>query len=369
MVDITINQLTYDEARDSNAGVFDALMDSVDKRIEAQHKKSRITGADYATVYLGSLTAVLSESIKFVLGEQEAQKRAELLDEQIKSELKNNEAGGVIDLQKKQLQEQIDLVVAQTAQAYEAIDNSRQETVRANSLNAQNVIKVGKEALLLTSQNSELLLNGTSERALRSEQTLKTTQDKDNATNKTNAEVAVLNAEKLKIDAEELSIDATTSRTNADKLRIDNEAANIAGDTLKKAAETTLLGTQNTVATNQASKLSEETSLLTQKILTEKAQTSDTASNYTGLNDIGGVLGAQKDLYNFQKKGIEGKYKVDSLKTLLDSWGLMFSISDGAMQGTDYVMPDILLGTTAAGYASDANLDSVVTAMVNHTFA
>jgi hypothetical protein len=48
-------------------GVFDILINAVNKNIEIQYNKGRITSAQYADVYLGGLQAVLQQAIQLVL--------------------------------------------------------------------------------------------------------------------------------------------------------------------------------------------------------------------------------------------------------------------------------------------------------------
>jgi hypothetical protein len=48
-------------------GVFDRLIAAVNKNIEIQYQKGRITGSDYANVYLGGVQAVLQQSVQWVL--------------------------------------------------------------------------------------------------------------------------------------------------------------------------------------------------------------------------------------------------------------------------------------------------------------
>lgn len=50
-------------------GVFDVLMAAVNKNIEGQYIKGRITGADYAATYLGAIQSVLAQSVEFALRE------------------------------------------------------------------------------------------------------------------------------------------------------------------------------------------------------------------------------------------------------------------------------------------------------------
>ena len=66
-------------------GVFDELMEAVNLNIEGQYNKKRIDGSDYATVYLGAMQSVISESIRFLLDKDKAtnlQKQGEVLTAQ-----------------------------------------------------------------------------------------------------------------------------------------------------------------------------------------------------------------------------------------------------------------------------------------------
>jgi hypothetical protein len=51
----------------TGTGVFDMLIAAVNKNIEIQYQKGRITGSDYAQVYLGGVQAVLQQSVQWVL--------------------------------------------------------------------------------------------------------------------------------------------------------------------------------------------------------------------------------------------------------------------------------------------------------------
>lgn len=74
MPDISITDVT----NSSNTGVFDVLMEAVNADINEQFQANRLTGQDYANVYLGSMQAVLAESIRYVLQQN-------LVNEQIKT--------------------------------------------------------------------------------------------------------------------------------------------------------------------------------------------------------------------------------------------------------------------------------------------
>lgn len=81
--DIDVNTLTNDQ----NNGVFDKLMSAVNKNIEQQYTLGNIDSTDYANVYLGSIQAVLAQSVQFSLQEQitEAQVSAILKDNELKT--------------------------------------------------------------------------------------------------------------------------------------------------------------------------------------------------------------------------------------------------------------------------------------------
>jgi hypothetical protein len=83
MTDIAITDLTNSSDTSVGTGVFDVLMASIQKQIEYQYDSGRITGAEYATVYLGAVQSVLQQSMQFVLSEQEAGLKADLLEKQI----------------------------------------------------------------------------------------------------------------------------------------------------------------------------------------------------------------------------------------------------------------------------------------------
>ncbi len=54
----------------TGTGVFDDLMEAVTTHLEAQYQLGRITGGDFATVYLGAMQAAISQSVSFTLGQE-----------------------------------------------------------------------------------------------------------------------------------------------------------------------------------------------------------------------------------------------------------------------------------------------------------
>lgn len=112
MADITVAQLTTGTV--AGNGVFDELMKAVNAQLTEQFDKNRITGSDYATVYLGAMQNAMAQGVQFLLGEQIADKQADLLIQKIETEKAQTEdtvtAGPVAGTVKKQQ----DLLTAQT---------------------------------------------------------------------------------------------------------------------------------------------------------------------------------------------------------------------------------------------------------------
>ena len=77
--DLTSNVETSSEYIVTGDGVFDKLMATVNTHLEAQFQLGRITGTEYATVYLGALQATVQQSVAFLLGQDRANAEASLL--------------------------------------------------------------------------------------------------------------------------------------------------------------------------------------------------------------------------------------------------------------------------------------------------
>ena len=72
MIDINIEDVT----NGNGTGTFDILMASMNLHIKSQYDANRITGTDYATVYLGSMQAALAQSVQFALQQEVSNEQA-----------------------------------------------------------------------------------------------------------------------------------------------------------------------------------------------------------------------------------------------------------------------------------------------------
>jgi hypothetical protein len=76
MAAISITEVT--EGLLTGTGAFDKIMSAMQIRLEEEFSQGRITGDDYANVYLGAMTASMQQAVAFVLGRQASDTQAEL---------------------------------------------------------------------------------------------------------------------------------------------------------------------------------------------------------------------------------------------------------------------------------------------------
>ena len=65
----------------TGSGVFDDLMESVTAHLEAQFQLGRITGTDFATVYLGAIQSALQASVSYAIGQEKTNAEVTLLNQ------------------------------------------------------------------------------------------------------------------------------------------------------------------------------------------------------------------------------------------------------------------------------------------------
>lgn len=237
MTAIAVTDLTL--ATLEGTGIFDVLMRANKAHLEAEFNKNRIKGAEYATVYLGSLTQVMQTALQFLLTKEKTDLEAQLLAKQILL-----------------AQKQIDKTTAE-------IDQITQQTAN------------------LVSQKLQIIA-----------QTELTAQQKINAV----TENTVLIAQECKLRAE---FDL------------------IMGNVLKAA---------------------QETALLTQKVATERAQTTA-----LGVDD-NSVLGKQKILYQAQTDGFKRDAEQKAAKLMVDTWNVRRTTDEGTVADSVNNLNDVAVG-------------------------
>ena len=81
---ITISSLTAGVATDdanvvTGTGIFDDMMETVNAHMAAQFNLGRITGSDYATVYLTVMQATIQQAVAYTVGVQKGNAEESLL--------------------------------------------------------------------------------------------------------------------------------------------------------------------------------------------------------------------------------------------------------------------------------------------------
>ncbi len=162
MADILIDDIT----NASGTGVFDTLMEAVSTRIESQYLNNRITGSDYANVYLGSIQAVLQQSMQYALAEQltEAQIDGVISDTSLKDKQLEIAEQELLAKQYEVTTLLLDQHNTNTAQQALLASEEEAKQYEIDNLLPEQLNKLQEEIDLLQTQDSEMLLNGAKQR-------------------------------------------------------------------------------------------------------------------------------------------------------------------------------------------------------------
>lgn len=121
MADVIITPITNEDLTTkvvNGTGIFDELMMAANAHLDSQFKNERITGTQYAEVYLGQLQAVLANAVQFLIERDKTYLNNLLINAQI--ELANKQLEQA-DKQLELLEKQIELQQAQSDLARQKI--------------------------------------------------------------------------------------------------------------------------------------------------------------------------------------------------------------------------------------------------------
>lgn len=102
MADVIITPITNEDLTTKvvdGTGIFDELMTAANAHLDSQFKNERITGTQYAEVYLGQIQAVLANAVQFLIERDKTYLNNLLINAQI--ELANKQ----VELAEKQLEQ------------------------------------------------------------------------------------------------------------------------------------------------------------------------------------------------------------------------------------------------------------------------
>ena len=91
----SIDNSNPQEPKWEGTGVFDIIMKAANENIKIQNQTSRITGAEYAEVYLGTMQTAISEAMRFILNRDQSTKDLEV--KQANIDLLNRQREGFDD--------------------------------------------------------------------------------------------------------------------------------------------------------------------------------------------------------------------------------------------------------------------------------
>lgn len=358
---LNVTELTTAEI--AGTGVFDVLMQSVKNHVQEEHAKSRITGKEYATVYLEALQSTMAQSIEYLL-------RAKTLG----FELDNlGKQGVLLDHQAEIAIKDAQLKFAQIAQTQAQTELTEQQTKSAEA----EAHKIPVEISLLRS-NLELAVV---EKDLRIAQVGLAETEKDiavyNLANKTPVEVELLQAQTDNAQSQIALTEAQVVKiTEENKLipytieRIQAEIANMTrqSDILEKEleikisslalqdkqllladAELEIRRLELDVKRAEVEAAQAQAQLYAAKVLTENAQTMDAAHPNS-------VLGSNIAVLRAQAAGYARDAEQKAAKILVDAWNVQRNTDEGILANADNLLYDQSIGKAVAAMLRGAGI-------------
>ena len=312
------------------SGVFDVLMRANKAHLESEFNKNRIKGPEYSSVYLGSLTQVLSTALQFLSIKDKNALEAQLLEQQI------------LLAQQEVLKATATVaqIIAQTALVTQQKLNAVAELaiIQANALKATaEIAQIEAQTLMIGQQK----INLTAEKLLTDSKVTQTAQQTANLL----AEVANIPKQGLLIEANKAQVTQQTDNLLTQKAQVAQETALLSQRTTNAVTEGLVLTAQKCkldaefdVLMETKLKTAQETSLLLQKVSTEKAQTTA-----LGVDD-NSVVGKQKLLYQAQTTGFNRDAEQKAAKLLVDSWSTRRATDEATQANTTNMLDDSAVG-------------------------
>ena len=358
---LNVSELTTAEI--AGTGVFDVLMQSVKNHVQEEHAKSRITGKEYATVYLEALQSTMAQSIEYLL-------RAKTLG----FELDNlGKQGVLLDHQAEIAIKDAQLKSAQIAQTHAQTELTEQQTKSAEA----EAHKIPVEISLLRS-NLEL---ADVEKDLRIAQVGLAETEKDiavyNLANKTPVEVELLQAQTDNAQSQIALTEAQVVKiTEENKVipytieRIQAEIANMTrqSDILEKEleikisslvlqdkqllladAELEIRRLELDVKRAEVEAAQAQAQLYAAKVLTENAQTMDAAHPNS-------VLGSNIAVLRAQAAGYARDAEQKAAKILVDAWNVQRNTDEAIPANADNLLYDTSIGKAVSAMLRGAGI-------------
>ena len=300
--DVTSNLTTTDGVVTGD-GAFDDLMEAVNTQLKNQFDLGRITGTDYANVYLGAMQFAIQNAVQFTLGEQNANKQAALIDKQATTEEKK--ALDVVSTTSVRDTQSGNDTLLKTAQITLATNQADTELKQALNISA-NTVKIEADIIDKTlATKAELRI---SEQKLISEK----------ITNGEEINQYIWEIEYAEDPDNTYTFTTIQNLTENDVISLRNFDPHVAGYTVQSVVlnQVTNIRTAGTsLAEASIQKAEGEVAVLAQKEVTEYAQTEKTDKSAPTSTSI---MGRQGSLYEKQANGFEWDAKNTHNKNTID---------------------------------------------------
>lgn len=314
MTALTVAQLT--QATLDGTGIFDVLMKANKAHLDAEFEKNRIKGAEYSTVYLGSLTQVMQTALQFLLTKDKTALEVDLLTKQVAlAQIEIEKATAT----KLQIEAQTLLIEQQKANLIDELQTATAQRA-----------KLAQETLAVTAAKLQT-----------EAQTLLIGQQKTNLI----AEASNIPKQGLLIDAQKDvqvqqkdNLISTKLQVEAQTLLIGQQKANAIIEGTVLVAQECKLRAEYDLTMGNVLKAAQETSLLTQKVATERAQ-------ITALGvDADSVVGRQKALYVAQTNGFTRDAEQKAAKVMIDTWNVRRTTDEATVADSTNMLNDVAVG-------------------------
>ena len=232
LTNMPVERLT--EAKLTGKGVFDVLMQSVKLHLEQEYNQNRIRGTEYSQVYLGSMTAILEQSTRFLLDKDKSFYEIALVEAQVRL------ADAQVRLVEKQIEKEDQEATLRAAQVAKINREILTMDISDNLLTAQ-VLLAQAQKISTDAQSALVIQKTNTEKA----QTLAAGVDVDSVVGKQKA-LYQSQIDGFKRDAEQKAartmIDTWNARRTTDEGTVADATNRLDDSTIGKAVEKLLVG-------------------------------------------------------------------------------------------------------------------------------
>lgn len=307
-------------------GVFDSMMNSIRANVYEEYEEGRITGTEYATVYLQAMNAAGDRALQFLLSKDTTYLEAKNLD--LQGDLIEAQVG-LAETQLQIAKEELKIKQIQAENEAAKINLEMEILAQQALLIPEQIIEIQEKVDLLQTQDLIARQNLRSETAKANKAVDMVAAELENmqeAVIKTQEEIDLLEQQELKV-TEETSIAAQ---------QLINQTAIAANSTLRVGVEYLILQAQHcklqeefNVLVAQKNKIIADGGLVGAKTTTEEAQTS---SNNIGDNSI---LASQRALYVEQADAFKRDAEQKASKIMIDTYNVSKTV-DPFIDGNGY---------------------------------